>query len=118
MNIKWINISEARAIYEEGYINLKTISKAKPVNIYKALHKAFVPEKQYSVNALDFVFLPTTEISSASVNHAMQIIKEAKALMKRRRAQETIQAKRKRIEWIKKMRADKIEEQKNQLNLK
>jgi hypothetical protein len=63
-----------------------------------------VPERQYSDKIEDYLFKPTTEISWASVNRADQIILEAKAIMKKRRMQETLQQKKQRIEYFKKQK--------------
>lgn len=119
MKIKCLNVSEARAIYEAGFVSIKVISSAKSIHIYKALQRAFVPEKQYSTNIDHYLFKPTTEISCASVNKAELVIQQAKAIMKTRRMQETIQQKRQRIEWFKKqkeLREKELNEKYNKAN--
>jgi len=47
---------QARAIYESGYTSVWLVSKAKPINIMKALQKTLVVKRQYSDN-LEEIFL-------------------------------------------------------------
>ena len=63
MKIKGIDISEARAIFEAGFTEMRLLSKAKAIQIYKSLQSAFIPEKQYSGDIKDYLFKPTTDIS-------------------------------------------------------
>jgi hypothetical protein len=37
-----MDISRARAIYESGFVNIYSISKARPLDIFKALQKTLV----------------------------------------------------------------------------
>ncbi|CAI2366992.1 unnamed protein product [Moneuplotes crassus] len=108
MKVKYLDISEARAIYECGFTEMKLLAKAKPIQIYKSLQSAFIPEKQYSTNIEDYLFKPTTAISCASVYKAEQIIKEAKAIMKQRRRNLTLQQQKQRMEWFKKQKQERM----------
>ncbi len=72
---------QARAIYESGYTSVWLVSKAKPINIMKALQKTLVVKRQYSDN-LEEIFLKQSSFEHATLTKAQTIVNKAKALIK------------------------------------
>jgi len=76
-----LNQHQARAIYESGYTNVWLVSKAKPINIMKALQKTLVVKRQYSDN-LEEIFLKQSSFEHATLAKSQAIVNNAKALIK------------------------------------
>ena len=57
------------------------VSKAKPINIMKALQKTLVVRRQYSDN-LEDIFLKQSSFEHATLAKAQLIVKTAKTLIK------------------------------------
>eukprot|EP00347_Sterkiella_histriomuscorum_P009671 403340318 len=101
LQLSVIDAPKARAIYESGFTSIYHISKARPMDILKALQKTLIIQRQFSTDMEDLFKQGTTEHSSATISKAEEIIQAAKNIMRVRnlaRAREIIKKKR---EWLK-----------------
>lgn len=89
-----IDAPKARAIYEAGFSTVYHISKAKPIDIMKALQRVLVVKRQYSNDLADYFKKGQSDLDVGGDNHkgyefatlsiAEEIIDAAKKVMKRR----------------------------------
>ena len=79
-----IDPPKARAIYEAGFTSVYHISKAKPIDIMKALQRTLVVKRQFSDDLADIFTKGCEDYGFATLARAEQIINAAKIVMKRR----------------------------------
>lgn len=89
-----VDTRKARAMFEAGYTNVYAISKAKPVDIMKALQRTlFTSSQQYSAALTSELVQGKQQPSGlsaanqsglATLTGAQEIIQAAKTVMKRR----------------------------------
>jgi hypothetical protein len=61
--------SKARALYESGFSSVYHISRAKPIDIMKALQRTLVAKRQFS-NDLSELFKGTNEENITSLSNS------------------------------------------------
>ena len=97
-----IDAPKARAIYEAGFSTVYHISKAKPIEIMKALQRVLVVQRQFSNDLSDYFKKGQSDLDVggdddrgyqfATLSNAESIINAAKKVMKRRYLQKAREA--------------------------
>jgi len=80
-----LDAAKARAIYEAGYSTIYHVSKAKPVQIMKALQKTMATRRQFSEDLSEIFLQSGVEKTYATLAQAEQIVCAAKKIRKRQR---------------------------------